>query len=680
MNRKYAFLIACTLLMGLTPTMHGQTGTSCLGNQVFNDLNFNNVRDAGEPDVAGVTVHLISAQGDELATLETNNLGRFKFCSLDAGMYKLKYDLPAGFGSFVTPYVGGFEYDSNVDQTGLTELIDLPAGQTRLTFDAGVSTQGASAAGCIGNQVFNDLNFNDIRDAGEPDVPGVTVHLLSSEGVELATLETNNLGRFKFCDLAAGTYMLKYDLPNGFESFVTPYVGGFEYDSNVDENGLTDAITLATGQVRLTFDAGVRGQGSVALGCIGNQLFDDLNYNSTRDEGEPNVAGVTVHLLNAEGGVITTLVTDETGIFKFCNLAAGKYFLKYDLPAGYASFVTPFVGDFSYDSNVDENGKTDEIILLPGKRRLTFDAGVWQTLPNVGGCIGNLLFHDLNRNGIRNAGEPGVGDTYVQLETPNQEYITHMYTNPDGSYEFCDLPAGDYVIKFTLPPGFPRFSNQNQASDDNIDSDAHYLLGRTAVITLAPGQVIDNIDAGIISTKLGLCPEPVTATVSNITCDGSDNFTFDITATGGSDMGWNCNGTLGNVYGTATNVGSFPLDYGSITLTVFNAQYSNCFYNFTVWAPTCFEAAPVGQNNIAAPVYPNPANNSVFVNTSSFGNKSVTVTVYDAFGRVISEQKVQDASESTIEFNTSQWPIGIYSIRTFNNELGQVATRLVIQR
>ena len=541
---------------------------------------------------------------------------------------------------------------------------------------------------CVGNKVFQDLNGNDVRDLGEPGVADVSVHLLDNQGVELSMTQTDAKGRFTFCDLTAGSYRIKYDLPTGFQSFVTPFVGAIAYDSNADSDGLTNLFSIQANHQNFTFDAGLIGMDNPTMtACIGNQIFNDLNTNSTRDIGEPGVPNVWVHLLTAQGQELGMTQTNVKGRFSFCGLAAGSYRLKYDLPAGFQAFVTPFVGAIAYDSNVDADGLTNVVTIQAGHRNFTFDAGVWETLPVQTGCIGNLLFHDLNRNGIHNVGEPGVPNRYIQLETPDQVYITHTYTDENGMYQFCDLLTGQYVIKFTIPSGFPHFSNQNEGNDDNIDSDAHKLLGRTEVINLAPGQMIDNIDAGLISTKLGICPQPVSATISSIMCDGDNSFTFDVTATGGSDLGWNGNGTTGNVYGVPTNIGSFPLDYGSATITVFNAQYSNCFQNITVWAPTCIGGgggAP-NQNLLAntsssVTVYPNPATNLVKIDVSSFGNTNVNVNIYDALGRIVSTQKVDDAAATIIEINTSQWPIGLYFVRTFNEKGAEVATRLLIER
>ncbi|MFQ3612280.1 MAG: trypsin-like serine protease [Cyanobacteriota bacterium] len=70
--------------------------------------------------------------------------------------------------------------------------------------------------------------------------------------------------------------------------------------------------------------------------------------------------------------------------------------------------------------------------------------------------ISGIHFDDLNGNGVRDPGEPGLGGitTYLDLNDngrldPGEPVVS---TAADGSYRFQNLEAGTYVIRTMLPP------------------------------------------------------------------------------------------------------------------------------------------------------------------------------------------------------------------------------------
>jgi hypothetical protein len=76
--------------------------------------------------------------------------------------------------------------------------------------------------------------------------------------------------------------------------------------------------------------------------------------------------------------------------------------------------------------------------------------------------------------------------------------VSSTTSDHNGLYEFNNVAAGTYAVRFVAPPGY-QFTLANQGSDDNVDSDADPSTGYTPSFTLAAGEVIDNIDGGILS-------------------------------------------------------------------------------------------------------------------------------------------------------------------------------------
>jgi hypothetical protein len=144
--------------------------------------------------------------------------------------------------------------------------------------------------------------------------------------------------------LPPGSYFVCFDLstlPPGF-IVTTPNVGGDDaIDSDADPiTGQTPPTgPLAAGQQNLTLDMGLVNTGGVS---VGDKVWYDLDGNGRQDAGEPGVPGVTVNLFTTGQSCTdtpaATLITDINGRYMFTGLAAGNYFVCFDLstlPAGY---------------------------------------------------------------------------------------------------------------------------------------------------------------------------------------------------------------------------------------------------------------------------------------------------------------------------------------------------------
>jgi hypothetical protein len=122
------------------------------------------------------------------------------------------------------------------------------------------------------------------------------------------------------------------------------------------------------------------------------------------------------------------------------------------------------------------------------------------------GTIGDFVWNDLNKNGIQDAGEPGLEGVQVLLfgNIPSPESITQNIgfeligddtTDANGLYMFEDLETGDYYVEFLAPDGFV-FSPRDQGDNDAVDSDAD-STGQTDIFSLDEGDSNPDIDAGL---------------------------------------------------------------------------------------------------------------------------------------------------------------------------------------
>ncbi|MBK8348740.1 MAG: hypothetical protein IPL08_14420 [Saprospiraceae bacterium] len=128
-----------------------------------------------------------------------------------------------------------------------------------------------------------------------------------------------------------------------------------------------------------------------------------------------------------------------------------------------------------------------------------------------------ILWSDANGNGCQDAGELGINGVTVKLFTSAGVEVATTTTgnNPVGGaagyYQF-EVCAGSYYVNFGQPAGYV-FTGDKVCGNVNTDSDANTTTGHTLIVTLTPGQVVSNIDAGF--KPLGNIRGNVTADTNN---------------------------------------------------------------------------------------------------------------------------------------------------------------------
>jgi uncharacterized repeat protein (TIGR01451 family) len=200
----------------------------------------------------------------------------------------------------------------------------------------------------VGDFVWQDSNGDGRQTGGEPGVAGVTVRLLNSLDVVVATTSTNGAGAYGFGGLAAGTYRVEVVIPGGGWQASPVDQGTDTGDSDINAlTGRTPLFTLVAGQNNSTLDAGLFQPASV-----GDRVWADTDGDGVQDPGELGVAGVTVKLLDGAGVTLATTVTSATGIYGFATLIAGSYRIELVVPSGYSLTGVDAGADDALDSDI----------------------------------------------------------------------------------------------------------------------------------------------------------------------------------------------------------------------------------------------------------------------------------------------------------------------------------------
>ena len=360
-----------------------------LGDRVWLDANGNGQQDAGEANVAGVTVNLLDAGGNVVATQTTNASGNYLFTGLTPGAYSVQFVAPAGY-QLTTKDAGADASDSDADTaTGKTGQYVLQSGDSNLTVDAGLVQKAH-----LGDFVWEDKNANGVQDAGEAGIANVVVNLKDAAGTVVGTTTTNAAGGYGF-DVLPGTYSVQVVSPTGYTVTAKDAGGNDAADSDIGATGATGTYTVASGDNNLTIDAGYYRTAS-----IGDKVWLDCNGNGVQDAGELGVANVTVKLLDAGGAVLATQTTDVNGNYLFSGLTPGSYAVQFGTLSGYSFTTRDAGGNDATDSDAaTTTGKTIYTTLDSGEVDRTWDAGLAPVCRPVTFCFtGNSYTDGTNGN------------------------------------------------------------------------------------------------------------------------------------------------------------------------------------------------------------------------------------------------------------------------------------------
>lgn len=490
--------------------------THSIGDTIFLDVNADGLINVGEPGIDNVTVTLLDSAGNPIAQTVTDANGQYIFSGLPDGIYSV---VVTDTNNVLASLVPSSDPDATLDNKSTVNLL----GNDNLSQDFGYKPlRHTAGAGLIGDTIFMDINGDGVQTSNEQGIEGVIVELIDTtvgsptEGYPIARSVTDENGNYYFGNLPDGNYSVVVDistLPNS----------GIGMTNTADPDGgvasQSENVSIAGGNVDLGQDFGYQVN---TPNRIGGNIWYDNDANGTKGNTEvDDFEGVTINLLDSQGNIVGTTVTDANGNYQFIGLPDGTYTIvvtdESNVLAGH--WLTDGTND-GLDNNSQEVGYT--ITVVGGQNNQTGDFGYYVNLAS----IGNIVFRDDNNDGMRNsATEPGIPLVPVTLTItyPNNDTVSlTTLTDGAGHYSFDNLLADDSYQKAGSPgngtdpsysisvgsvatgftstydgvPDAAGFAMGTNNNSDNTDGEIAYPVKGAAELTndfgFVPGATIGN--------------------------------------------------------------------------------------------------------------------------------------------------------------------------------------------
>ncbi|WP_197356594.1 SdrD B-like domain-containing protein [Aureliella helgolandensis] len=408
----------------------GEILPGSIAGRVISDTNGNCIIDAaGEMPLSGVRIELLDQSGTVLQTTLTDAEGRYTFDDLLPGNYSIREIQPAGYfnGDHHAGSGGG---DDSIEDL-VTSIIIQP-GQDVVDYDFCELPPGS-----IAGNVYVDSDQDCILDAGEKMLSGVTITLLNANGQVVATTQTDANGAYLFQGLEPGVYTVRESQPAGYLQGSQKAGSGGGNDSQQD---VVSAIALNPGAALVNYDFC-----EIEPATIAGTVFVDSDDDCYFDSNEEPLAGVTVELLDANGNVLMSTVTDAQGNYQFAGLAPGRYAVRESQPTGY------FQGGQKAGSGGGNDSVEDVISAIdisPGADLIDYD--FCEVLP---GSISGSVFVDLDFDCEQDPNESSLQSVQVDLLDAQGNVLATTTTAADGTYTFAGLRPGTYSVREHQPIG-----------------------------------------------------------------------------------------------------------------------------------------------------------------------------------------------------------------------------------
>jgi uncharacterized repeat protein (TIGR01451 family) len=267
-----------------------------------------------------------------------------------------------------------------------------------------------AATATVSGTVYNDLNHNGVKDAGEPGLPGYTIHL-------------SPLGNIGVSDIN-GNYTVT-TVP-GLDTIVVQQPADDIYRTAVPASYiLTVPLGATTG----------KNFGLVLYRYLSSMTPDSASVNQT----------VTTSILSSN-----VFKNEAINNIAMRNSNTGALIYGYNISSADTNHAA---ATFSFYGN-PHTGYYDLVVVVQSTQDNNIRTFILDSAFKVYGPVGFIsgyVFADSNSNGVRDAGEAGIAGQYIELAGSSSATVL---TDSTGYYSFYTLPNGSYNVSVYNPYSF----------------------------------------------------------------------------------------------------------------------------------------------------------------------------------------------------------------------------------
>ena len=297
--------------------------------------------------------------------------------------------------------------------------------------------------------------------------------------------------------------------------------------------------------------------------------------------------------------------------------------------------------------------------------------------------IGNVVWYDVNENGIQDHGELGVDGVQINLyrvddpdnipnQTPLKSVTTKTIHGESGQYLFDNLNPGKYVLGILPGEGF-IFTQANMGQDESVDSDVDPITGMSELIEVGMGESNVTVDVGLIQgteVSPGITNFQIKqkdcASVLDWTTHSEINSDF-------FEIQHSLDGVIFSKVGTITAAGNstvkkdyYYVDHSAAKKNYYRIKQINQDGSFT-YSKVLETLNPCTGIFELVHLFPNPTRDVVTLEFKNTYDIDLTIKVYDQLGRlIITDYQRAPKGIYQKKINLSKYVSGLYFIHLFD--------------
>ena len=608
--------------------------TGSIGDFVFCDNNNNGAFETGDTPLSNVTVTLCNSAGQSITTAVTNASGIYSFGNLAAATYIVKFPATLADGKNITT------------QSPIT--VNLAAGQNFVNADAGYYKAPAS------NDFCTNPTANVTTGAGTITISGITtssamIQIFNGSWVSVFN-QTATTSSITVPNLPNGTYYVKVTVlgtggswPAKCEKMVIVTVSGGGNNTCADGTPKKTPGTACNDNNPNTTNDVIQADG---CGCSGTPVAPNCNESRNNTITKSCVSGKPVLSGTALAGyeymwISSTTTCAVSGGQPIAGATSQNYYLPTNVTqTTYFSRCARPIGCTEWGAIAESNC----ITVTPA------DCGT-----ATGGC--DALSVVGNSNGIISIA--GMGSYTSQVIIFNSQWQPVFNQQYNTSTATIPLKNGGYIVKIQL-------YNTNGTWQFVCEKMFQNITVTGGVASLASGRLVLDLTAAAELHKVKLV--------------------------------WANNTGYKNDYFEVEKLNEKSNIFEKIALI--NSQNGDKMESYTAFDEQPTEGDNIYRINLVGTdgttkvsnqsvvkfnnaydfrIFPNPASDYIDVDLKQYEGKTVTLQVYNSFGKVISTQQVERASSLPVHLDLNPIAAGQYLIRVTSEGRKAAVKKFVIQ-